>query len=177
MNQKQVAKILTDRIDIEGMAKDIAARLSAQKVTIVKVKEFPKQRFIDNGDGTITDTHFGLTWIKNPHTDLPEEFKNTMPWQPAIDACKKLNFAGHKDWRLPTVEELRSIVDYTRGAKDNEPAIDIKFFPDTKCGWYWTSTPCAWNSGSAWCVNFYYGGVGSSYKASVNYVRPVRSSQ
>jgi hypothetical protein len=134
-------------------------------------------RFIDNGDGTIIDKSTGLIWVKNPHTDLLDKFKKEMKWQNAIDACKELDFVGHKDWRLPTVEELRSIVDYARGAKDNEPAIDTKFFPDTKCSWYWTSTPCAWDSGCAWYVYFYYGIAGNFNKGYYFYVRPVRSSQ
>jgi hypothetical protein len=134
-------------------------------------------RFVDNGDGTITDRTTGLMWSKNPHTDLPEKFKGTMVWKDVITAYKELSFAGHNDWRLPTVEELRSIVDYTRGAKENEPAIDTKFFPDTKCSWYRTSTPCAFSEGSVWCVNFYYGNVSFVNKDYLEYVRPVRSSQ
>ncbi len=134
-------------------------------------------RFIDNKNGTITDTKTGLIWVKNPHTDLPEEFKSYMSWQKAIDACKKLDFAGHKDWRLPTVEELRELVDYTRGAKSGEPSVDTKIFPDTKCGWYWTSTPCAWYPSGAWIVDFNVGSVSNFCKNCSNYVRPVRSSQ
>jgi len=174
MKQKQVERILEDRIDIPGIARDmLAVGYEPAKKRVVK----PGVRFIDNKNGTITDTKTGLTWVKNPHTDLPEKFKEHMNWQQAIDACKELSFAGHKDWRLPTVEELRELVDYTRGAKDNEPTIDTKFFPDTKCSWYWTSTPCAWDSGIAWCVYFADGYVYSGSKGSSYYVRPVRSSQ
>ncbi len=133
-------------------------------------------RFIDNGDGTIKDTKSGLIWIKNPHTDLPEPFKSYMTWKDAIQACKDLSFAGKKDWRLPSVEELRELVDYTRAA-GNDPAIDTTFFPDTKCPAYWTITPCAWGSGSAWCVLFSTGSVSPAYKDNVCSVRPVRSSQ
>jgi len=139
--------------------------------------KLPAVRFIDNQDGTIMDTHNGVTWVKNPHTDLPDKFKECMTWKDALGACKDLNFAGHKDWRLPTVEELRSLVNYTRGAKDNEPVLDIAIFPDAKCSWYWTSTPCAWSSSGAWCVSFYYGNVLYEFKDVGNYVRPVRSSQ
>lgn len=142
-----------------------------------KVKVTQKQRFLDNKDGTITDTKTGLVWIKNPHTDLPEEFKNYMPWEKAIETCKALNFAGHKDWRLPTVEELRELVDYTRGIKSGEPATDTSIFPDTKCNWYWTSTPCAWGPSNAWIVGFYSGSMGYDSKDGNYYVRPVRSSQ
>jgi hypothetical protein len=135
-----------------------------------------KSRFVDNGNGTVTDISTGLMWIKNPHTDLPERLKGTLAWQNAIDACKELDFAGKKDWRLPTVEELRSLVDYTRG-KGDEPAIDTAIFPDTKTSWYWTSTPCAWSSDNAWCVVFSSGFVSSGSKDSSGSVRPVRSSK
>lgn len=144
------------------------------KKAVTKVKQ---ERFVDNGNGTIKDTKTGLVWVKNPHTDLPEKFKNYMVWKDAIQACKELNFVGKKDWRLPTIEELRELVDYMRGAKSGEPAIDTKFFPDTKCSWYWSITPCVWGSYNAWVVYFDYGDVGDSYKDSSNYVRPVRSSQ
>ena len=137
----------------------------------------PGARFVDNKIGTIIDTKTGLIWVKNPHIDLPEKFKNEMNWQDAIDACKGLNFAGHKDWRLPTAEELISIIDWEAGAKINEPTINIKFFTDTKCCWYWTITPCPWDTGYARVVGFYYGDVDDSSKDYSNYVRPVRSSQ
>lgn len=133
--------------------------------------------FIDNNDGTITDISTGLMWVKNPHTDLPKIFKDLMNWKDAIQACKDLHFAGHKDWHLPTVEELRSIVDYTKGAKSGEPAIDTAFFPDTKCSWYWTSTPAAWPSDGAWFVGFGSGFVYYYGKDVGSYVRPVRASK
>lgn len=142
---------------------------------IEKIEDSKPKRFIDNEDGTVTDSKTGLMWVKNPHTDLPDKFKGELKWQDAIDACKDLNFAKHKDWRLPTVEELSSIVDYSRGAKSGEPAID-PIFKDTKCSWYWTITPVAWGSGSAWIVGFDYGYVSNRSKDGSYYVRPVRSS-
>ncbi|MEI8350071.1 MAG: DUF1566 domain-containing protein [Candidatus Omnitrophota bacterium] len=144
---------------------------------VTRKQKTSSPRFLDNENGTITDTKTGLIWVKNPHTDLPEEFKNYMTWKQAVDACKKLNYAGNKDWRLPTVEELRELVDYARGSKSEEPAIDTSVFPDTKCNWYWTSTSCAWDPSSAWVVDFYGGDVGNGGKGNSNYVRPVRSSQ
>ena len=176
MKQRQVEKILEDRIDISGLARDF---LAAGFTIIKKATKLQPSgvRFIDNKDGTITDTKTGLTWVKNPHTDLPEKFKSEMKWQLAIDACKELDFASHKDWRLPTAEELISIINWEAGAKDNEPTIDTKFFPDTKTSYYWTITPCPWNAGYARVVGFSYGGVNGYGKGCYNYVRPVRSSQ
>jgi hypothetical protein len=176
MKQRQVEKILEDRIDIPGLARDFLAAgfTITKKVTKLQPSGV---RFTDNKDGTITDTKTGLTWVKNPHTDLSEKFKKEMPWQPAIDACKELDFAGHKDWRLPTAEELISIIDWEAGAKDNEPTIDTKFFPDTKTSYYWTITPCPWSAGYARIVTFDGGYVLNYSKGSNTYVRPVRSSQ
>jgi len=139
--------------------------------------ELKNGRSIDWGDGTIQDIKTGLMWVKNPHTDLPEKFKGEMTWQDAKEACEELDFAGYDDWRLPTVEELRALVDYTKGGKSGEPAIDTSVFPDTKCSWYWTSTPTAWCAGSAWIVSFSYGSVGTNAKDSRGCVRPVRASK
>ena len=136
----------------------------------VKKQNKITSRFIDNKDGTITDSKTGFIWVKNPHTDLPEKFKSEMKYQQAIDACKELNFAGHKDWRLPTIEELRELVDYIR----RQPAIDTSIFPDTICNWYWTSTTYAVYTDLAWGVDFDSGYVSNGYKTYTYYVRPVR---
>jgi hypothetical protein len=88
-------------------------------------------------------------------------------------ACAALG----EGWRLPTRQELESILDLSR----YNPAIDTERFPDTKSGWYWTSTPCAWSSARAWCVDFGYGYVGDylrdDYLAFVRAVRAVAAGQ
>jgi len=110
-----------------------------------------QQRFTQTHGGVLTviDSTTGLEWIAKP---LTGEFEH----QKAIDACAALDFAGHKDWRLPTRAELLTLVDITR----HEPAIDTAAFPDfPKSGWFWTSDLCAWSSASAWFVYFSYGCV------------------
>lgn len=127
-------------------------------------------RFIDNIDNTVTDSKTGLIWIKDH--DKVNGFEKCMTWDEAIEACKNLDYAGHKDWRLPTREELESILDLTK----HEPAADPIFKAHTD-DWYWTSTPCAWSGGLVWCVAFDVGSVTSCSKGGSSYVRPVRSSQ
>ncbi len=134
-----------------------------------KVKE--AERFIDNKDNTVTDSKTGLQWIKD-HVALGGKFTDRMDYKEAEAECGKLNVGGVKDWRLPTREELLSIVDLTRF----NPAVD-PIFINTKSSAYWTSTTYADYTGYAWFVSFYIGYVYYDDKVYGCYVRPVRSSQ
>jgi hypothetical protein len=128
-------------------------------------------RFIDNGDGTITDKQLKVIWVKDP-TALPG-FENIMTWPDAKEKCADLSFAGYNSgWRMPTVEELRSIVDYTR----HDPAWNTDVFAGKHNDWYWTSTECALNKDAAWVVGSGGGYVSDGGKEDRYYVRPVRSS-
>lgn len=130
------------------------------------MSEQNQQRFTQTHGGVLTviDSSTGLEWIAKP-------LSGEKTHQEAIDACAALDFAGHKDWRLPTRAELLSIVDITR----HEPAIDTAAFPDfPKRGWFWTSDLCAWSSSSAWLVYFYLGLVGSLRRISLGFALAVR---
>lgn len=75
-------------------------------------------------------------------------------------------------WRLPTRQELESLLDMSR----YDPAIDVEKYPDTKSLAYWTSTPYAWNRcRERWVINFYNGNVYTADRTSVACVRAVRS--
>ena len=72
--------------------------------------------YIDNKDRTITNTTTGLMW----QAVTPIE---SMSWQDARKYCKSLELAGYRDWRLPTIKELISIVEYSR----SYPALNPVF--------------------------------------------------
>lgn len=123
--------------------------------------------FVDNGDGTLTDMVTGLMWQQTG----PAE---PMNWQEALAYCEALEFAGHSDWRLPDVNELQSLVDYSRCG----PSINTAVFPETEPAFYRTSTTISGNyCNQAWVVDFNLGYVdlyfGSS-KSTPQYVRAVR---
>ncbi|MFT0140744.1 DUF1566 domain-containing protein [Alcanivoracaceae bacterium MT1] len=118
------------------------------------------QRFIDHS--VVTDTKTGLVWAKT-----------TIAKDATFEQAQKAVAALGEGWRLPTVEELFSLVDHTR----HEPAIDTDVFPDTEEDCYWTCAPCAWNEAAVWVVGFGLGGVGGLRRLFLGCVRAVRSGQ
>jgi len=107
-------------------------------VRCVRGPGYGGNRFVDNGDGTITDQATGLMWTK-------ADSGKAMDWPHALHYAEKLRSAGHDDWRLPNVRELQSIVDYSRAPDASAPAargpaIDPVFETSDPEAWYWTST-------------------------------------
>lgn len=72
-----------------------------------------------------------------------------------IAAVNAIRLCAAQDWRLPTREELRSLVDYTRPYPG--PTIDTNFFPNTVANFYWSATPDASNARNAWGLGFAHG--------------------
>ena len=62
--------------------------------------------FVDNGDGTITDKATGLMWEKGG-SPTARSLKRAKFY---VKKLNKVRFAGYSDWRLPTIEELASLV-------------------------------------------------------------------
>jgi len=77
--------------------------------------------------------------------------------------------AGHNDWRLPTISELRTILDCSHGA----PCVDPIFGP-TQSSHYWSSSTYPTIPHYAWYVYFYNGDGNPNFKSGSLYVRAVR---
>jgi len=144
----------------------------------------PFDNFIDNGDGTVTNTDTGLMWEVKTDDGGNRDKDNTYTWEEALSYCDTLTLASHNDWRLPNANELQSIVDYST----YDPSINTTFFPDTvsptyipiPSSPYWSSTTNADYPGYAgdpsyaWLVDFYAGDVYGGRKSYYSYVRAVR---
>jgi len=107
-------------------------------VRCVRGPAYGINRFVDNGDGTITDRATGLMWMK-------ADSGTAMNWQEALRHAEDLEYASHDDWRLPNVKELQTIVDYSRAPDARNPsvrgaAIDPIFQVTEMESWFWTST-------------------------------------
>ena len=130
--------------------------------------------YTDLDNGIVRDNVTGLEWQQ---ATAP----GTYTWQQAQDYITSLNdakYLGYEDWRLPTVEELSSLVDVGR---IDPPAIN-PIFNDTVEAYYWSSTTYAYDAGSAWSVgfgadDFFNGFVNCNIKSDNYYVRAVRGGQ
>ncbi|OUD15258.1 DUF1566 domain-containing protein [Thioflexithrix psekupsensis] len=156
-------------------------------------KPLIKDRYQDNGDGTVTDVKTNLQWMRcligqawqngRCHGEARE-----MSWDEARKL--KIRFAGHSDWRLPTIEELRSLVYCSSGEpayfpNNGErcegdyqcPTIVQEAFPDAPQWFVWSSSPVAGYTNDAWLVNFGNGNGNYGYRSNDYHVRLVRGGQ
>ena len=68
-----------------------------------------KERFIDNQDGTMTDSTTELVWMQE---DAWQKEAKWFTWDEAADLVHDLNnikLGGFQDWRRPTEEEIQSL--------------------------------------------------------------------
>jgi len=104
----------------------------------------PTSRFLDHGNGTVTDRGTGLTWMR---CQLGQTWRDQscsgeptrLYWQQAL--------GGHNDWRLPTIKELASLLE----SACYKPALNETIFPRAMAGdgkevndgyvYLWSSTP------------------------------------
>lgn len=81
-------------------------------------------RFMIFGNGPIIDTHTGLMWVPAPDRDVD--------WNQADAYARSLDTGGYKDWRLPSVAELRTLYD---SSPKNQAGIDPAFGQNVTRAW------------------------------------------
>jgi len=122
-------------------------------------------RFTVSSDGVIKDSKTGLQWAQDAGGQQ-------MNWFQANDYVQNLKIGGYSDWRLPSKEELESLISFSTGKGINEMG-----FKNVQPSGYWSSTTYAGLPSFAWYVDFGSGDVYGSYKGSGYYVRCVRGGQ
>lgn len=130
----------------------------------------PTDDFTDNGDGSVTHRITGLTW---------KRCTEGMAWSGSIcNGTAKIYTwdqavaLGSDGWVLPTIEQLRTIVD----SSNRTPAINTAIFPGTPASIFWSASAHA-GSSDFWNLNF-SNGLDNSYdlRTSSYYVRLVRGA-
>jgi hypothetical protein len=151
--------------------------IAAQSCDTSKPATAPMSRFKDNGNGTITDQKAKRVWLRcslgMSWGDSGCEGKTfTYDWNSAnetIDGLNAKKVGGHSNWRLPTQEELESIVE----RQCFKPAIDLKVFPYTPESGFWTKTDAPGISPRAIVVHFIHGQSYVANRKQAWRVRPV----
>ena len=99
-----------------------------------------------------------------------------MNWNEANEFISKMNgqeFAGHSDWRLPTVNELINLIDYE--SKESIANQLIAYgYKGVQVSRYWSSTGYDSYTDGVWVVSMNAGGVGGRSKTYDCRVWPVR---
>jgi hypothetical protein len=146
-------------------------------------------------DGLVKDTKTGLMWMR---CSLGQYWQGSdclgnaanYTWDQAMNSPKQVDYAGYNDWRVPTREELKTLVYCSSGKTQSvsdeglsacageyaSPTIVKAVFPETPA-WFWSSSPYANSSSYAWYVFFGYGYDDWSYKYNDYQVRLVRNGQ
>jgi hypothetical protein len=119
-------------------------------------------RFTGLGDGTVRDNRDGAVWQQA----VPAGFYTQAG---AIAYCASLALDGG-GWRLPTKDELLSIVDTTRV----NPSIDPTYFPATPSDFFWSSSSVAGSPSLGWYVSFDGGAANDLVATESAHARCVR---
>ncbi len=136
----------------------------------------PTTDFTDNGDGTVTHKKTSLIWKRCSEGQTWDSSgcsgtASTHTWAQATATTS--SYAGKNDWRLPTQNELLTIVE--RSAYG--PAINATIFPGTPGAYFWSASAYAEGSDGAWAVYFDSGSDYPDHKSLSYYVRLVRGGQ
>ena len=134
---------------------------------------FPKNRFIDKGDGTAQDKLTKLIWLKQADCFPPQPWVNALQAANilASGACGLTDGSIAGDWRMPNVKELQSLIDFS--------AFDPAFTPGhpfsgVQSSDYFTSTSWIGFPASVWFVRPFDGLTVSGSKGGAAFLLPVR---
>lgn len=153
-----------------------------------------EDRYLVKG-GLVKDPTTGLIWMRcsfgqswNGSTCKGKAAE--LSWTQATNVPRHFDYSGYSDWRIPTLEELKTLVYCSSGQSEltengtsgcagdyEHPTILTGAFPETPSRGFWSSSPSPNIEGYAWIVYFYYGYGGHDSKDSNYLLRLVRNEK
>jgi len=157
---------------IEGEVNGLGGPLAsiAESLAYESLKNRP-DRFVDNGDGTVTDRHTRLMWPKgmNYQADNARRADRQLVGN-LIANVAEMNMGGHTDWRLPTIHELLSLGRFD----DWDASFPYEVLEPDNNAYYFSSTLRRNDPSYPWSVQFQSGGSNRVVLANSGYILPVR---
>ena len=130
-------------------------------------------RFVDNGNGTVTDKATGLIWQKTDSAYLPVgSYSGSMNWEDTFNYIREMNIrhvSGYSTWRLPNIQELLSLLDFGQF----DPNLNSIFKYCNQSGYHWSSTSRFWGTSDHWAANFVHGVIVFKDGTESHYVKGV----
>ncbi|MBX9597543.1 MAG: DUF1566 domain-containing protein [Burkholderiales bacterium] len=138
---------------------------------------WPEKRFVAGRGATescITDKLTGLMWSKDGNLFGEKNWKDALSVVSSMNNDKgatTYKLCGYTDWRLPTITELKSLVNYGKEIPSEWLNDPVQGFNKVLANNYWSSTSYGADSTQAWIVGF-NNGMLSIYGKSSSYSRP-----
>jgi hypothetical protein len=127
-----------------------------------------KKRFVDNGNGTVTDISTNLMWMQSPK-------RVAVSYEEAEEYCSTLTQSGLSGWRLPTADEWQDIIDKSQQAPalpKGHPFKNIVFSV-----FFWSKTKHTTLTQRIYVADLYTGKIGAQGKDNQYIAWPVKYAE
>jgi hypothetical protein len=149
-----------------GLTSNAAAQSAVEYTRCVSspaVSPLPEPHYVQVASGEVQDVETRLVWAQASHTTAVSQAD-------AISYCANLGLNGHA-WRLPSINELSTLVDDNPNIAKVSPAIDACVFHDTPANQYYMSSSSL-SGTSPWAINYEDGFT--DHSQTTGYARCVR---
>jgi len=137
---------------------------------------------VKKNDGGIRDKDYSYSWLRNINGEIKGVSNGghcrggiKCDTYSYVRALNEQKLCGYSDWRLPTKEEMETLVDYSTSVKN--ATINTTYFPEAVPSWYWTATENPQRDDFAWYVLFRNGIALNDLKERPKHVRLVRGNR
>lgn len=136
---------------------------------------------VKSDDDSIRDKNNSYTWFQPDAAEAPQGVADggqckggsDCDTHAYVELTNKQNYCGYSNWRLPTKDEMLTIVNFENNA--STVTINNNYFPDALPSWYWTASTNENKPEYAWYVLFSNGITLNSLKEHPKHIRLVRT--